>query len=420
MTTTTHAGLDERLAAWFASDPDAIAGSVELLRDVREQAPVYEFESAHLVLRYAEAKAVIRDNRVQMSRADVPKGNRARAGRSRLTPEQQRAHDEVMAFEGLQLSRTDPPQHDRLRRIAHRAFTPARIAAMRDTIQRYTDELLEPLAAQDVADLRHMAYRLPLMIVSDLLGVPEADRDTIHAWTAKIARNKGGTIVAEPVMEARSAIGSFNDYVTDLVEEHRRSAAPVSDLVGALIDAEADERLSTEELAAMFVVLLFGGHETTTNLISLGMLELLRRPEQWRRLTDDPELARPATEELLRFTSPVQWLQRVAVEDIELAGAEIRAGDNVYAMLAAANRDPEVFPDPDRLDVTRPEGKKHIALGFGPYFCLGASLARMEGAVAFETIARRYPGIELATDEVRYEGSALLRTLTELPVRLNQ
>ncbi len=182
------------------------------------------------------------------------------------------------------------------------------------------------------------------------------------------------------------------------------------------MEAEGSERLSGEEMTANFVVLLFAGHETTTNLIALGLRELLLDREQWQRLVDDPTMIRGAVEELLRWVSPVQWISRVAALDQEIAGVEVARGDAVHLVLGAANRDPAVFADPETLDVGRADANEHLALGFGPHFCLGNALARLEARIALEALVRRFPDIDLAGEPESWTGAAMLRTITDLPV----
>jgi cytochrome P450 len=181
--------------------------------------------------------------------------------------------------------------------------------------------------------------------------------------------------------------------------------------------AEGEDRLTTDELASNFVMLLFAGHETTTNLIGIGLLELLRQRDQWQLLCDQPELAPRAVEEMLRYVTPVQWNNRVALCDFEYGGIEIPRGRLVFSVLAAANRDPDAFPDPERVDVMR-DTRGHLALGIGAHFCLGASLTRLEGRVAFETLARRFPDMQLADEDFGWRGSALLRSPDRLPIAL--
>ena len=222
------------------------------------------------------------------------------------------------------------------------------------------------------------------------------------------------------MIDAHHAIEEFRAYVGGVIARHRADPDAGSELVAALLGAEGEEQLSEDELAAMFVVLLFAGHETTTNLISIGLVELLRERDQWELLCRDPSLVPGAVEELLRWVTPVQWEQRLVVEDVELGGALLERGQTVLTMLAGANRDPEVFERADELDITREDARKHLSFGHGPHFCLGASLARLEGEIAFTELTRRFPDIELAVDpgELVFQGAAMMRQLRALPVRL--
>jgi cytochrome P450 len=252
-----------------------------------------------------------------------------------------------------------------------------------------------------------------------MLGVPAADRARIHEWSGAIGRSRG---VVDPaaLIDAARALAEFGDYVGELAAGLRGADAR-SGIVAALLDAEAEEQMSQDELTSTFVFLLFAGHETTTNLIATGLLDLLRHPEQWRRLRADPDAVGPtAVEELLRFSAPVQIIQRVAARDVEYGGVRIPAGRHVIGLLASANRDPGAFARPDDLDVEREGSRGHLDFGFGPHFCLGASLARLEGQVALTTLARRYPDMELAVapDELTWGGNAMLRSVATLPVHL--
>ena len=415
----TEPALDDELALVFASDPVTMANPHPLWQRLRERHRVYRHEHTLLLTRYADIKELHRDS-VHGSRRGFFEGSRAEAIRRALPPDAQDAFDRVAAFQGLQVSRSEGETHERLRRIAHRAFTPRRIADMRATIQGYCDELLDPLAGRDQCDLMPFAYRFPLMVISDILAVPDEEgRDEIRSWGNRIARHLGSTDPAL-VIDAHHAIEEFRVYVGGVIARHREDPAAGSDLVAALLGAENEERLSEDELAAMFVVLLFAGHETTTNLISIGLVELLRRPDQWELLCADRRLVPGAVEELLRWVTPVQWEQRLVVDDVEIGGTILERGQTVFTMLAGANRDPDVFEHADELDVEREDARQHLSFGFGPHFCLGASLARMEGEIAFIELTRRFPKIALAVDPdaLVFQGSAMMRQLRELPVHL--
>ena len=415
-TPVMEGSLDDRLSRIFASEPVAMAHPDETWRELRDRAPVHRLGPIVLVARHEDARDVLRDQQRFSSRYFVT-GSRAQAIRASLGPEQLAANDEIGAFESMYMSRSDDEQHDRLRGIANRVFTPRRMADKRSAIQGYTDEMLDVMREEEVTDVvSRLAYRLPLMVIADMLGVPPSERDQIHRWSGQLGRNRGGDD-PEALMVAHRAMLEFRHYVEDILvplRQHREG----SDLLTALLEAEESSRLSPVELTAMFVVLLFAGHETTTNLISIGLLETLRHRDQWQRLTADPGLAPQAVEELLRWVSPVQFQWRATRTDVEVQGVRIESGTTVAAVLAAANRDPEVFAAADQLDFTRPDAKQHLALGLGPHFCLGNALARLEGTVVYETLARRFPDLELAEDDPPFQGNAMMRNPARVPIRL--
>jgi cytochrome P450 len=407
--------LDDRLTALFASDPGALARATETFRELRERATVYDHQDAVLVSSHADVRALLPDH-VNVGKSDRYMNDTVRKALAGMTEAEQLAYAELSNFEALQLTAADGFEHERLRTIMHRAMTPRRIAALEQSVHDATRDLLAPLVAQDVADLMKFAYRLPLIVICDLLGIPEADREQIHDWTSAIGSNKGGIPYPDVVVAAHAAMGEFRSYLGSMLDEHRRTHDR-SDLLGALMEAEHDT-LTSEELAANFVMLLLAGHETTTNLIGSGMMELLRNPDQWQALCAAPQQAAAAVEELLRFVSPVQWVMRIPAEDFEFNGLAIPKGRLIFVMLAAANRDPAGFSDPERLDIARSDVNEHVAFSFGPHFCLGNSLARLEGRIALETLARRFPKMRLASNELSWRGNARLRGLAELPIVL--
>jgi cytochrome P450 len=408
--------LDEQLQRILASDPEAMAHPEPVWRRLREEAPVHRLGPVVLVSAYAQARDVLRDQRRFSNRYFVS-GSRAQAIKASLSGDQLRAYEDVGEFESMYMSRSDDEPHDRRRGSAARVFTPRRIAEMRSSVERYTDEMLEQMAGEDVTDIvSRLSYRLPLMLICDMLGVPESQRDQIHEWSGQIGRNRGGDD-PEALMIANRAMQEFRHYVEDILVPLRAKSGG-SDLLTALLAAEESARLTPIELTAMFVVLLFAGHETTTNLISIGVLELLRNRDQWELLCRDPSLAPRATEELLRWVTPVQFQWRATREDLEIDGVPVESGVTVAAVLAAANRDPAVFADPEHLNILRSDAKQHLALGLGPHFCLGNALARLEGSIVFERLARRFPELELADDSPGWRGNAMMRGLGELKVKL--
>jgi cytochrome P450 len=312
----------------------------------------------------------------------------------------------------------DPPDHTRLRSLVNRAFTPRVVESMRPRIEQIVDRLLDRVQGSGgmevIADL---AYPLPVTVISEMLGVPEADRDAIRQWSADVARSLDAIgLPAAPDLVTRGRAGrrALGEYFRSLIPERRRR--PRSDLLSRLIAVgEHGDKLSEGELLATCVLLYIAGHETTVNLIGNGLLALLRHPAELSRLRGDPGLIPSAVEELLRYDGPVQRTARIAGADLEIDGRRIAKGSMVVILLGAANRDPAQFPDPDRLDVARTDNR-HIAFGFGIHFCLGAPLARLEAQIAFATLLRRAPRLALATATSQWRDSQVLRGLTALPV----
>jgi len=311
----------------------------------------------------------------------------------------------------------DPPDHDRLRELLSRAFTPRQVARVRPITGEIAAELADEAASAGEVDLYDaFAQRLPLQVICSLLGIPSIDHAEVGEWTAALS-----LATATPTPEARvaadQAMLAFDAYVGRLVAERR--ARPGEDLLSALIGVEeGGDRLSHDELVAMVVQLLYAGHETTRNLIGNGLFTLLRNPGELTRLRAEPGLLVRAVEEMLRYEPPILFVSRVALADVELAGVALRKGELLHLGLASANRDPEHFADPDRFDVGRTENR-HLTFGWGMHFCLGASIARMEGRVAFETLLRRFAVIELVGPPPPWAPATALRTLERFPVRLS-
>jgi cytochrome P450 len=313
----------------------------------------------------------------------------------------------------------DPPEHTRLRGLVARAFTPRRVEELRGTTQAIATELVDAMAPQSgVVDvITAFAYPLPVRVICALLGVPPEDEAIFTAWSRGIARSVDPGILRSAEIEAAivEARQGLQAYLGDLLAARRRK--PGNDLLSALAAVEADgDRISPRQIVALAQLLLVAGHETTVNLIGNGTLALLRAPDQLAVLRRSRELAGPAVDELLRFDSPVQITQRVVVEDMEVVGCPVKAGDEIMLVLGAANRDPTVFADPHRLDVAR-DARRHVAFGGGIHHCLGAALARMEGEIAFRTLLDRFGRIELAGTPAR-RPTFTLRGLESLPITL--
>jgi cytochrome P450 len=311
----------------------------------------------------------------------------------------------------------DPPEHARLRATANRPFTPRPIAAMSDSVDTLIGGLLDQFGRNPSPDLvKDFAYPLPAIVIARVLGVPPSDRDRIKDWADRFTRFMEG-VGDDPAGDAEAAedaVVELSAYLASEIEAHGTSRS--EDLIGTLIGELHAGRLSEQELYGWCMFLLQAGHETTTGLIGNGIVTLLQHREQLEELRDHPELTESAVEELLRFDSPVQRISRITLHDVELGGKPIPAGARVWAMLGAANRDPERFDDPDALDLKR-RPNRHVAFGYGIHFCLGAPLARLEGRLAIRQIIDRFPELDVAGEPVRWEGVSLNR-FTSLPVRL--
>ena len=320
----------------------------------------------------------------------------------------------------------DPPDHTRLRGLVSKAFTRRRVEGLRprvaELVHSAVDRMADGLASRGSVELvEELAYPLPVTVISDMLGVPAADRDTFQGWSKVLAHSLDAGLVPpapEQLRAQRQAANEFRAYFTDLTERRRRE--PTDDLLSALVQAEeAGDRLSQDELLSTCILLLIAGHETTVNLIGNAVLNLLRHPQQWQQLVADPSLAGAATDETLRFDPPVQLTSRTALEDWEVGGVVVPKGGSALCLLGAANRDPAAFVNADRFLITRSDNR-YLSFGKGIHYCLGAPLARLESEVALEILAQRLVGPRLVADPPPYTANAVLRGVAELRIEAEQ
>lgn len=313
----------------------------------------------------------------------------------------------------------DPPDHTRIRRLVSRAFTPRAVEAIRDRAAELTTAILDDLAERDgpVDLISELAFPLPFAVISEMLGMPDGDRDTLRDWSHTVTQVLDPILAIENAEEIHDASENMREVVLAAIEWKR--GRDDDDLLRALIAAEEDgDVLSDEELVQNVILLFLAGHETTVNLIGNGTYALLQDPAQLRALIDDPSLDQNAVEELLRYDSPVQFSRRIATEDFELAGTTIRAGEMIMTGLGSANRDPRKFgEDADTLDLARPDAREHVSFGSGVHHCLGAALARLEGQEVIGRLVRRFPDLALAS-EPEPNGRIVLRGRDELLVTL--
>ena len=388
-------------------------------RELRELAPVHQSPlGPWTLLRYEDCSRLLRDPSLSVEEANIRDGGSARR--------------ELFAAAGydrpnrgsLAILNLDPPDHTRIRRLASKAFTPRRVEALVPRVQALVDEMLDDSVRDaGVRDgqmdvIADLAFPLPFAVISEMLGMPDGNRDELRGWSHTMVKSLEPMITPEDVPLLIDASDHMIEHVHAAIEWKRRD--PADDLLSALIAAEEEgDRLSTEELVAQVILLFIAGHETTVNLIGNGMLALLRNPDQLALLASTPEVIGNAIEELLRFDSPVQFTRRVALTPFELDGNPVEPGTLIFTILGAANHDPEHFgPSADQLDLTRRNAPHHLSFGGGIHHCLGAVLARMEARITIGTIARRFPGVTLANDTPAWNGRLVLRGLDALPVRL--
>lgn len=360
------------------------------------------------VFSYADCSTAIRDSRLSAKRTGMllltlPKDYRARFAA-------------LSGMLGLWMLFMDAPEHSRLRKLMNKGFSPAIVESLRSHIESIVDRMLEPIRHVSEVDLlQELAYPLPMRVIAEMLGVPDAMRDQLLDWTDAIASCLGRPHhTLEDLQPAQDAVLALTEFFRGVVADRRKQRG--HDLISLLLDIEEDgEVLTEEELYAQCVMLLFGGHETTRNLIGNGTYTLLRHPEAMAELRENPGLIRSAIEELLRYESPVQYTSRVAKEEMDICGIRLRQGEPITFLFGAANRDPDQFKDPDRLDLKR-MNNPHLSFGAGAHFCIGNQLARLEGQVAILKSIQHFPRMRLAQQHVEWVPNFALRGLKALPV----
>lgn len=405
--------MEPRTVEWFDPEttlrtPEHRADPHPLYHRMREQAPVLHVPEwdEFILTRYADCEAVLRDARFSSN----PKHRRLE-----VPVEMQDVRTQMSEADTSVLLFLDPPDHTRIRGLVSRAFTPKRVEEMRSRVRTLVDEILDEGEAKGEFDVvLDLGYLVPVTVICQMLGVPERDRHLFHEWSSAATRLLDSVIPQDEMMQALGGAMSIVNYLNEVIEDRR--ARPGDDLLSALIQAEEEgDKLSESELRAITLLLFVAGHETTMNLIGNGAYALLQNRDQLRRLHDEPSLIGSAVEELLRFDGPVHLTGRTATDDIEVNGFTVERGMQVVTLLAAANRDPERYPQPDRLDLGRADNH-HLTFSHGMHYCLGASLARVEGQEAIGALARRFPDMELITTEVRYRDHFVLRGIEELRV----
>lgn len=399
--------MSDELLTRIVTDPDVIADPYPLLRELRETSPVHKvgFADVWVLTRFEDCRSVLRDSRLGSPEpGDDAPALVARAAR-------QRSAERSMLF-------LNPPDHTRLRKLVSRAFTPRRVAGMRASVEAMTQELLDDLAAAGGGDLIDaLAFPLPANVISELVGVPRADRDRLRPLVADLTASLEPFTPPDEAERADAAGLELREYLDNLIE--RRRAEPGDDLLSGLIAAsDGEERLTLGEVALTVNLIYAAGFETTSNLIGNIVNTLLRHPDQLAKLRADRSLVPNAVDEVLRFEPPVHVDGRFAFEDVEVDGRVIPRGHSVLTLLAAANRDPAVIDDPDRFNIERPEIPM-LSFSSGIHYCLGASLARLEGQVVLSGLLERFSNWRRREDNPPWKRRVTLRGLARLPVALS-
>jgi cytochrome P450 len=408
MTTTS----DHDIADLSFLDPGLTQDPYPYLAALRERDPVHWSEShrAWVLTRYEDVVSAFGDRRMSSDRVRplldaMPAARRAEAG-----PVLELIQDWMVV--------SDPPAHTRLRRLVASAFSPKRIAASEARIRALVDELIDEFIEGGYEDfVPHFSFPLPATVIAELIGAPAADRERFRSWSqdlAMIAFGGGGEDRSDRHAVAMQGLAEMTAYFGERIDY--ATSHPGEDMISGLLEGDGEgNRLSRHEMEAMCALMLFAGHETTMNLLNGMVLHITRHPDQLQIITDDPSQVGGAVEEVLRYDGPIKVLHRWVVEDVELRDTTIRAGDRVFLVLSAANRDEARFPEPDRLDITR-SPNRHIGFGRGVHTCIGAQLTRIEGRVAFARLLERLPGLSVPEQPLEYVPSIAARALVGLRV----
>ncbi|PTL80960.1 cytochrome P450 [Vitiosangium sp. GDMCC 1.1324] len=396
--------------------PQNMLNPFPLYQYLRENEPVHwsDTVNAWFVTRYNDVVAAYRDPRLTANRAKLFEYQV-----QGLSPDVTR---EFMQTIRNQMFMLDGPEHVRLRRQTGMGFTPQKLDELRPTVHRLMRELLEQLSPRGEMDLvKDLSYPMPALAIADLLGIPAEDRERFRAWSDHLALFSSPPVGSDPLVLASNAnktMVEMKEYLLPIIEERRHH--PGLDALSQMLMVQEQGKMTPEELVANAILILFAGHTTTTDQLSNGVYDLLTHPDQLQKLRDDMGLLRSAVEEMLRYTTSVPAITRVVASDFEWHGQKLRQGQLVFLVMAAANRDPSVFPDPERFDITRDSyHQKHLSFGFGAHHCMGAGLARRELEIGISMLLERLPGLRLdesRSPQVKCHGLSF-RGFDSLPVR---
>lgn len=388
-------------------DPSVRTDPYPIYRRLREADPIHRSNFGYWVLsRYADVDTLLRAPEASSEFYRNSTWANRRGGPE--SPLVQSVQNWMLMLDG--------PAHRRIRSVISKVFTRASVERLRPRIAAETERLLDAVGEGDTDLIQSLALPLPVTVTCELLGLPTRDRDQCRRWTEHISRVIDPSITDEDAVDMNAAEVEFRAYVSGHIGERR--AIPRDDILSLLVHADVDgDRLTDAEIIANIQFLFVAGHETTVNLIGNGLLALLRHPEQLRILRDHPELIANSVDEISRYDPPVQIVSKILAGSVDLADVTLPAGAKVMLLFGAAGRDPERYPDPDRLDVKR-TGTKTLAFSGGPHYCLGAGLGKMETSIVLTELLRRYSKIELTAEELLWRRNVSFRGLQELPLRL--
>jgi cytochrome P450 len=393
-------------------EPSFVANPYPAYAELRDRGRIHYHEGTNqwIVPHHADVHALLRDRR--FGRTYLHLATHAEMGR----PEDRSATGPFWKLIRDGILDMEPPDHTRVRRLVAKAFTPRMVEQLRDRVQAMTEALADRLADEGEADLiATVAEPLPVNVIAELLGIPEADRHHLRPWSADICRMYELNPTEDDARIASRAAVEFSDYLRGLIRERRQNTTP--DLIGELVQVvDQGDRLTEDEMIGTCVLVLNAGHEATVNVTGNGWWALFRNPDELERLRRDPSLVRSAIEELMRFDTPLQMFERWVLEDAEVCGVRVPKGQELALLFGSANRDPAAFDRPDDLDLGR-NPNPHMSFGAGIHFCLGAPLARVELEASFGTLLRRFPRIELV-EEPEWKPNYIIRGLKELRVRV--
>ena len=387
--------------------PEFLSDPYPAYAKLRREEPIYRSDmlGVWVLTRYIDCEKVLRNHETFSSNSKNATGL--------IAALQAKSEAETGGPAARTILGSDPPEHTQLRSLINKAFTPRRVESMRSHVSDVATSLLDNVTQYEPFDLiANLAQPLPIIIIAEMLGVPSSDRERFKEWSKTIASMTSP--LQEPGVTEKVAVarGELRKYFSTVIEQRRRH--PRNDLISALVGAQAEnDKFDDEELLGFCILLLVAGNETTTNLIGNGILALALHPDQKNKLCSRPDLMPSAVEEFFRYDSPVQATIRHTIKDTEIGGVKINKGQSVMAMIGAANRDPEQFRNPNKLDIERSDNR-HLSLGHGIHYCLGAPLARIEAEIAFRTLLEKVPIIEIEEENMEYGGTFILRGVKRL------